>query len=129
MEEGRRFKAKKKEPREVWFEIEDTSGYAERFDCRPAVPGSLLWDHQALLAKGGYVAVEAMRALFVDAMEPPEYERFRKFVDDPHREIESDTLSDAWLYLLGVYARERPTVPSSASTPGSGETGPTSTDG
>lgn len=99
----------------------------ERFTCRADLPGTLLFEHFARLGGGVVMSAGALLSFFEQAMEPAEYERFRKFCDDPDRDVDAQLLGDIYTHLLTEYNTLRPTKRPSRSSRGRSSTAPTST--
>lgn len=116
------FTTKKEELEPVEFDID-----GEGFICKPDIPGTALLEFtQGMSVRHDGTQSEAIINLLKTAMEEPEYERFRKFVDDPANHVDVDILIGVSQYLVREYGRTRPTKPSGASTPGRAATGTSS---
>lgn len=99
----------------------------EEFEAESDMPGSVFIGHLAGLMSGNIATQAAAYMPFLqDALGPDEYQRFRKFVDDPERSIRFTTITEIIYWLVGEYDHGRPTKRPSRSRRGRSTTGPTS---
>lgn len=118
------FKTKTGEMEPVEFDID-----GETFVCKPDIPGTALLEFtQGMSVRHDGTQSDAILNLLTTAMEEAEYERFRKFADDPANRVDVDILIGVSQYIVGEYGRTRPTKPSGDSSPGRETTGTTSKD-
>lgn len=113
------------DPVPVTFDID-----GEEFTCKPSLTGAVLWNYEELLvstAGSPGKQAEAIFSFFEEIMDASEYERFRKYVDDPERNVPAPLLGQIWLDLLEQYAG-RPTERSSGSPRGPRKTRASSTE-
>lgn len=104
------FSTKPREP--VTFDID-----GERFTCHDQIPVTSLLDYASRLmpdASSQEVRFTASDVLdfFKLVMPEDEHERFMKFIDDPVRNVDLDTLGELLIFLVEAYGG-RPTQPSS----------------
>ena len=106
------------------FSIDD-----EVFYCRPTITGMAFIKYSRLTVDpgGGLISKGELENFFADAMESAEHERFRKYVDDPGRNVDLSVLGQIFISLLGRFGtgpeeRSRPTEPPKQSQRGRGRT-------
>lgn len=103
--------------------------WSETFRCLPNAPGTALDDLARSVGtdtKGQavYNQVSLLR-FFRAVMHPDDVDRFDELVSDKDRCVTIEALGDVLFWLGEVYT-DRPTVPSSSSSPGASNGGPTS---
>lgn len=99
----------------------------EQFHVLPWLTGIKFLKYSRMMNEGGLQATVLVDEFFRDVMEPSEYERFTKFLDDPGRRVTTKLLADIFLSLFARYstgpsAQDRPTSPLRPSSPGRPET-------
>lgn len=110
----------------ISFSIDD-----EHFAVYPWLTGIKFLKYSRMMNEGGLQATILVDEFFRDVMEPPEYERFTKFLDNPSARVTTKLLADIFLSLFARYSagpqeQDRPTSPPSPSSPGLGGTEDTS---
>lgn len=92
--------------------------YGEEFNCVPAVQGKVLLDTvRKVDSDKPSAAAEVIEEFFKITLMGESYERFQNLLNDPHKIVTVETLSEITGWLVGEYS-ERPTTESSDSSAG-----------
>lgn len=111
---SKRFKTQSAEGAdEVFFELENTDGSTERFDCYPALPGAVLLDLMTPAAaasedRAGILMAVSVLEFFPKVMPPQEFERLSPRLRDMQNVIGMTQMSEIMEWLIEVYS-DRPT--------------------
>lgn len=95
----------------------------DSFTVKPWLTGLKFLKYARMMQEGGLKATVLVDEFFRDVMEPTEYERFVKHIDDENRRVTTTLLADIFLALFSRYsagpeATDRPTQPPKPSSLG-----------